>query len=245
MQKRRWQAPRWQEATLTDDGEPFHRPFYTGDKVFFRDSDIGIAVLRDEGSALVYASPYQVKSACGSFKPLSDNKHYDTIFELTREELREAAGEEPEPQIYGEVVLPKGLTQYDGGATVHVGTSISYLSHPVWFADWFYDREGDPQMVWEKQVLYAALAMRDEEFINKTKLHEPFERRRSYSMMLKEYGRVKPSEINALARQFEGVTHTITVRVIEGYQSEAAYEAFLKRWVKKAKLPLKPPPNGL
>lgn len=243
MKQPEW-AGGWESAILSADDDPFGYPFNEGDTVLLRKREIGVAALKQGSpSALRYITPFEAEDSCGQFKKLKDTAHYDKIFNLTREELRDKAASAPEPHPIAEVKRPKEIPAILGGAKVHVASSISFLDDPIWMAEWFFDKQGQPHMVWEKVVLYAALAMGDQDFIDKTNLHEPFERRRAFKFMSADYGRVKPAEREALTRQFSGVAHGVTIRVVEGFQSEAAYNKFLRSWIKKAKLPIKPEAN--
>lgn len=236
----------WYSGKLNTDSDPFEHPFAEGDKVLVRECDEAWVVVKQEPQAAIrFVTKFQVSSSCGTLKPLADEAHFAKIFSLVQEEARDKAGSQDEVRVFGEVSIPVGIPHIIGNAKVHVGSMISLLDDPVFFADWWFDRGGNPHMIWEKQVLYAALALPDQDFINKTNRHEPFERKLAVKYMTQAYGRVKPEEIETLAKQFGGVAHGVTIRVVEGFQSEALYDKMLKAWVKKAKLPIQPSPNEL
>ena len=131
------------------------------------------------------------------------------------------------------------------GDPVSVAVTLDVLNGPAWFADNFYDKEGDKHLVWEKQTLYAALRMRDEAFIAVTFKHESKEAPTALRFAIQEYGRFQPSEFDALAQQFNGPAHLRMVRFVEGFASEAMYDRHLAKWAKKAKLPNPPRPFEL
>lgn len=246
MKQRKWSGS-WQSGLLKDNYEPFENIARPGQRVYFRPCDLGIAAFASGTKAtwLRYLSPEMARMSFSDIRAEPDAERVEKHFDLTRQELRETADEGDAPEIYGEVPTVAGQPRNYGGARVHVGTGLNYLSEPVFFADWFLDRGGSAHMVWEKQVLYAALAMEDTDFIIKTYKHETQERRGSFRDMTTEYGTVEPAGINALCRQFGGVNHEKVVHSVEGFKTLAAYDRFLARWVARAKLPNPPAPNEL
>lgn len=238
MKARKWSG-RWLSGELRDADDPFGRPFFRGQRVLARTCDIGIAVFAQAPSAIRYLNDLtELKDSCTGLRAAArPEEALNRLFDLAREELLAA---KEEPSWSGEVVVPRGEPRFFHEVPVHVVTGASWLPEPGWIADNGFDEDGQPFMLWEKQALYAAMALRDDDFRQKTRKHEEFERNLKRRWSRDEYGRVASAQLQGLTRQFEALAHLTTVRVVEGFSSLPRYNAFLAKWIKKAKLPNPP-----
>lgn len=236
MKSRSWFG-KWQAGKLNDASTPFGRPFYVGQQVNLRECDLGWAVfVEGECPQVRYLDGFQVKDGIDDCK---DNPAGDALnirFDLVREEIENGEVNEEPVQIIGETNVPKGLPLVYNGAVVHCATSLSFLSEPVWMGCWFFDPMGRPHIALEKQVAYAAVGMRDLDFLRTTLAHEAFELREARRQAKADYEKIEPAMCNALCWQFGGLAHAKAVRVVEGYQSERTYDQYLTKWVNKAHL---------
>ena len=222
---------RYYDAKLVDTGTPFGLSFTFGSECDVRIGGLleDVVIWNDEG--IRYITHQQVKDhlILGADEDDEGPEEEDAELEDLRQRIlgnRIGLLETPFP------VHPKprkGFPDSWNGVPVVVADNTPFVhpdkTDPFWWADWWYDDEGQLTVYVQTKVAYGIMAQPQEEkqyYLQDTFTHELDEAHGSWAWTFKEYPQAAYSQRGGLAQQAGGIIHA-TMKDVIAAGTEAKY----------------------